>query len=103
MPQKDTGRLPYPRAVHQARVTVDFMRNNPVVTWFVGGLNLHREHHLFPAISHVHYPAIAGMVDDVCGQFGIRTVNHHSYIEGLKSHYRWLRRMGARDGAGGIA
>lgn len=94
VPEKNSGRMPYPRADHQVRVTVDFMRNNPVVTWLVGGLNFHREHHLFPSICHVHYPGIAGIVDDVCVQCNIPHVNHHSYGAGLSAHYRWLRRMG---------
>jgi linoleoyl-CoA desaturase len=91
--------LPYSRAEHQARVTVDFKRKNPIVTWLVGGLNFHREHHLFPSVSHVHYPRIAGIVDEVCEQFNIPHVNHRSYAVGLSAHYRWLRRMGRDDGS----
>ncbi len=34
--------------------------------FFTGGLNLQIEHHLFPAISFVHYPAIAKIVRDEC-------------------------------------
>ena len=37
-----------------------------VGNFFTGGLNLQIEHHLFPAISFVHYPAIAKIVRDEC-------------------------------------
>jgi fatty acid desaturase (delta-4 desaturase) len=30
----------------------------PIASWFTGGLSLQIEHHLFPAIAFVHYPAI---------------------------------------------
>jgi linoleoyl-CoA desaturase len=91
---KATGRIDNPRAIHQVRVTVDFLRKNQVATWLVGGLNYHREHHLFPAVCHVHYKNMAGIIDGVCDKFGIPHVEHKSYIAGLISHYRWLRRMG---------
>lgn len=94
IPDKDTGRMKYPRAIHQARVTVDFMRRNPVVTWLVGGLNFHREHHLFPMVCHAHYSRISGIIDDVCDKFGVPHVEHSSYAAGLVSHYHWLRFMG---------
>jgi linoleoyl-CoA desaturase len=97
LPLAETGRMADPRAVHQVRVTVDFRRHNPVVTWLVGGLNFHREHHLFPSICHVHYPHIADIVDEVCEKFGIRHIEHHSYVAGVASHYRWLKRMGAGE------
>lgn len=93
-PNKDTGQIENPRAIHQVRVTVDFMRNNPVVTWLVGGLNYHREHHLFPGVCHVHYSKIAALIDDLCVEFGIPHKEHRSYAAGIASHYRWLRRMG---------
>lgn len=39
--------------------------------FFTGGLNLQIEHHLFPAISFMHYPAIAAIVADECKKRGI--------------------------------
>lgn len=94
-PDEDTGRIANPRAVHQCRVTVDFLRSNPVATWLVGGLNFHREHHLFPRICHMHYRKIAPIVDEVCEKYGVPHVDHKSYWAGLRSHYHWLREMGS--------
>jgi len=39
-----------------------------VGNFFTGGLNLQVEHHLFPAICFVHYPAIARIVADECAK-----------------------------------
>ena len=41
--------------VHQAQVAVSFARHNRVLTWFVGGLNYHKEHKSFAAGIAAHY------------------------------------------------
>jgi linoleoyl-CoA desaturase len=95
VPRATTGRIDRAWAVHQAETTVDFARKSHVVTWLVGGLNFQIEHHLFPRISHVNYPAISALVEETCRDFGIRYREHTSFRAGLASHFRWLRRMGA--------
>src|SRR6478735_4708173 len=46
-------------ARHELMTTSNFATDNKIVSWFLGGLNFQIEHHLFPGISHVHYPAIS--------------------------------------------
>jgi linoleoyl-CoA desaturase len=89
----DGGRIDLPWAVHQANVTVDFARGNRVLTWFLGGLNFHKEHHLFPLVCHVNYPAISHVVEETCRDFGVPYKEARSFPAGIASHYRWLRRM----------
>jgi linoleoyl-CoA desaturase len=98
LPKPDTGRIENPWAVHQATVTLDFARRNRVLTWFLGGLNYHKEHHLFPLICHVNYPAMSKVVEEACRDFGIPYKEHASFVSGLAAHYRWLRRMGTPNG-----
>ncbi len=81
-------------AVHQVQTTVDFARTNRLLTWYVGGLNFQIEHHLFPRICHVHYPRIAGIVEAVCAEFGVRYTAHDRLLGAVSSHWRWLERMG---------
>ena len=81
-------------AVHQVETTVDFARRSRVAAWLLGGLNYQVEHHLFPRISHVNYPAISKVVEATCRDFGVQYLEHKSLWAGLASHYRWLRRMG---------
>ena len=83
-------------AVHQFETTVDFARGSKVVSWLLGGLNFQIEHHLFPRVCHVNYPAISNLVEQTCRDFGVRYGEHSSFLAGLSSHFRWLRRMGAR-------
>ena len=90
----DTANVGVEWAVHEVQTTVNFSRNNPVLTWFVGGLNYQIEHHLFPRISHVHYPAISRIVEDVSKRFGVRYRAHQSFFGALRSHFLFLRAMG---------
>jgi len=83
-----------PWALHQLRTTVNFSRDNRLVTWLTGGLNHQIEHHLFPELSHCHYPDVAVIVRDTCAERGIRYREHASFWAGICSHARWLRRMG---------
>lgn len=94
LPRPDSGRMENAWAVHQAETTVDFARGSRVVAWLLGGLNFQIEHHLFPRVCHVNYPALAPLVEATCREFGVKYVEHESFRAGLASHFRWLRRMG---------
>lgn len=94
IPQKDDGRIANSWAIHQAESTVDFARRSRVVAWLLGGLNFQIEHHLFPRVCHIHYPAIAPIVEETCREFGVKYAVHPSVCAGLASHFRWLRHMG---------
>lgn len=80
-------------AAHQVHATVDFACRNRVLTWYLGGLNFQVEHHLFPRICHVHYPRIAGIVEQVCREYGVAYSAHERMGQALSSHWRWLRQM----------
>ncbi len=97
VPHASTDHIDRAWAIHQAETTADFARGNRVIAWLVGGLNLQIEHHLFPRISHVHYPALSPLVEQTCREFGVRYTAFESFRAGLISHFRWLRRMGTSD------
>ena len=90
----ESARLPEEWAVHQVRTTVDFARGNRFLAWYIGGLNFQVEHHLFPRISHVHYPLISPIVEEVSRRFGIRYTAHPTFGAAMASHQRFLRDMG---------
>lgn len=90
--------VPRAWAVHQVEATVDFGRDNRLLNWYVGGLNFQIEHHLFPRICHIHYPRIAAIVQQTCAEFGVRYTVHDSCLSAVRSHWRWLVRMGAAPG-----
>lgn len=95
MPALDTCRMESSWAVHQVESTVDFARENRLLSWVIGGLNFQIEHHLFPRICHIHYREISYLVEETCQEFGVKYVTQKSFFAGLASHFRWLRQMGA--------
>jgi linoleoyl-CoA desaturase len=97
LPKQDTGRIESAWAVHQVETTVNFARGSRLLTWFIGGLNYQIEHHLFPRLSHVHYPELSHIVQKTCAEFGLTYAAHSTFFSGVASHFRWLRRMGRPD------
>jgi linoleoyl-CoA desaturase len=92
--EKTAGQVQTEWAIHQVETTVDFARGNRLLTWYTGGLNHQVEHHLFPTLSHLHLPAIAGIVQEVCKEQGVAYNEHPTLWAALLSHQRWLRSMG---------
>ena len=88
------GRLGHDFAEHQLATTVDFAPGNPIVTFLAGGLNYQVEHHLFPKVCHLHYPALAEIVGAAARDHGLKYRVTPSLWTAIGSHYRMLRRMG---------
>ncbi len=81
-------------AIHQIKTTANFATNNALISWFLGGLNFQVEHHLFPKISHVHYPQIQKIVREVCDQFQVEYRVYPTMWAAVRSHFRLLRSLG---------
>ena len=81
-------------AVHQVLTTANFAMQNKFISWFVGGLNYQIEHHLFPRVSHVHYPNISIMVRECCEQFHIQYTHYPTMIAAVNSHFRFMKQLG---------
>jgi linoleoyl-CoA desaturase len=94
LPDKDTGRMEAAWALHQVETTVDFARGSRLLSWCIGGLNFQIEHHLFPRICHVNYPALSKVVEATCRDFAVKYTDQPTLGAGLAAHFRWLRRMG---------
>jgi linoleoyl-CoA desaturase len=60
----------------------------------LGGLNFQIEHHLFPRISHVHYPAISKIIKKTCGEYGIDYIEFPKMRQAIVSHIHYLKRLG---------
>lgn len=81
-------------AVHQVRATANFATTNRLLTWYLGGLNFQIEHHLFPSMSHIHYPRLSPIIRSVCDEFHVRYVAHDTAWSAIRSHFSWLRQLG---------
>ncbi len=93
----DTNKMDDEFAIHQIKTTANFATKNKLVSWLVGGLNFQIEHHLFPKISHVHYPAISNIVRAVCMEYQLQYIEYPTMRKAIGAHVRFLRDMGRYD------
>ncbi len=89
-----TGKVEDEWAVHQLKTTANFATKSKFWSWFTGGLNFQVEHHLFPNISHVHYPALSEIVKEVCQKYNIPYLEHAKTRYAIASHVAHLKAMG---------
>ncbi|MFD2247078.1 fatty acid desaturase family protein [Pontibacter ruber] len=90
----ENGTIENDWAIHQMNTTVNFSRNNKLLSWYVGGLNFQIEHHLFPRVCHVHYPGIAGIVKETAAEFNIPYLENKTFMQAVRSHIATLHRFG---------
>jgi linoleoyl-CoA desaturase len=96
MPDNATNKMEDEWAIHQIKTTANFATKNKVVSWLVGGLNFQVEHHLFPRISHVHYPAISKIIKKACEDYGITYIEYPKVRLAVASHVAYLRQLGRK-------
>ncbi len=90
----DMGTIDNNWAIHQMLTTSDFAPKKKVISWLIGGLNYQVEHHLFPNISHVHYPKIAGIVKDVANKYGVPYHVQPGFLAAVFAHAKMLKNLG---------
>lgn len=83
-------------AIHQIKTTANFSPRNRIISWFVGGLNFQIEHHLFPRISHIHYPALSKIVQNHCIEFQLPYHCFPAIGPAVASHVRTMRKLGQK-------
>ena len=96
MPNATTGKLEDEWAVHQLKTTANFAPQNKLISWFVGGLNYQIEHHLFPKISHIHYPEIRRIIKQTCQEYNVPYIEYAKMRSAVASHVAFLKQMGRK-------
>ncbi|MCB0853146.1 MAG: acyl-CoA desaturase [Bacteroidetes bacterium] len=89
----EAGNLPMSWPMLQMLTSVDYDSDSVFFNWTLGGFNAHAVHHLLPNICHVHYLKIMPIFRQTAKDHGIPYMEM-SYWESLKSHFRFLKRMG---------
>ena len=90
--QKNSPKIDW--AIHQIRTTSNFGTKSKWLSWILGGLNFQVEHHLFPRISHIHYPKISEIVRSTCKEYSIKYNEFPTMLGAVISHLGHLRRVG---------
>ena len=90
----ENGSMEQEWVLHEMSTTADFAQHNRLLSWYIGGLNFQIEHHLFPQICSVHYPAICGIVRAAAEKHGVPYNCQPTLRAAIRSHYRMLRQLG---------
>lgn len=62
----------------------------------VGGLNYQIEHHLFPRVSHIHYPKLSKIVQQTCQKFQLPYNRYDKLGQAVASHFRMMKMLGQK-------
>ncbi|WP_159567430.1 fatty acid desaturase family protein [Budvicia diplopodorum] len=91
------GLMPHGWYHHNFSTTFDWLTTPQWLTYWLGGLNLHLTHHLFPDWNHRHYLALAKIIEQTVPEFNIeyRCV---TLGELFKYQQKFLREMGNNKG-----
>ncbi|WP_338791492.1 acyl-CoA desaturase [Bernardetia sp. MNP-M8] len=92
----EEGNMENSWAVHQLYTTANFSEKSEFMAFITGGLNQQVEHHLFPNICSIHYPALSKIVKQTAAEYG------HPYLTAdfptaVASHVRFLKKMGREE------
>lgn len=90
-PVEHENKLKHSWATLQLATTANFATKSKLVTWLVGGLNFQIEHHLFPHISHVHYPKIAKLVKETAAEMQLQYHEYKTFWQATVAHFKYLQ------------
>jgi linoleoyl-CoA desaturase len=93
---KECGSMQDEWMIHQLKTTANFATNSKWFSWFCGGLNFQVEHHLFPNISHVHYPAMAKIVSMCAREYNVPYNDTPTFFQAVSSHFKELKALGKK-------
>lgn len=93
-PDSETNKINQEWAIHQIQTTANFSTSSKTLGWLLGGLNHQVEHHLFPRISHIHYPAINKLVIETCKEFNVQYTEFPTMFSAFRSHYSHIKMLG---------
>jgi len=77
--------------IHQVKTSHNFGVNSKIALHLSGGLNYQVEHHLFPNVFYIYYPALSKIVQEACKEEGLRYNESSSILEAVHKHYNLLK------------
>ncbi|MCO5142581.1 MAG: fatty acid desaturase [Oligoflexia bacterium] len=87
-----TNLMPTTWSEHQLRTNTDWCANSHFISYWVGGANAHVAHHLFPNLASRHLVNCTKEISKLAEKRGLPYTNL-SFIDGLRSHIRFLVKL----------
>lgn len=79
---------------HIMATTMDVATDSRFLALTAGGLHQHVAHHLYPGMSHVHYPEVTRIIARTAEECGLTYRCHPRFVDALSAHMRLLRKLG---------
>ncbi|MFC5475108.1 acyl-CoA desaturase [Paraherbaspirillum soli] len=89
------GKMPHTWLEHTFHTSCDWAPRPRWLGYWLGGLNYHLTHHLFPTYSHRHYRQLAGIIARLAvkHRLAYRELN---YVQLITSQQKFLKAMGGK-------
>lgn len=81
---------------HQLQTTSDFSVNSKLIFFLTGGLSFQTVHHLTPNISSIYFFKLSNQLKEFCHKNNLNYFYHKTFLDSVKSHYKFLKKMGAQ-------
>ncbi|EHG5996501.1 TPA: acyl-CoA desaturase [Escherichia fergusonii] len=91
----EEGKMAVGRLAHTFATTFDWTPQPAWLGYWLGGINLHLTHHLFPHWHHRHYPALSRIIAQIASQQGL-DYQLLTLADLLRLQQQFLRRMGEK-------
>lgn len=90
------GLMPHGQTQHVFNTTLNWRLKYPILEYWLGGLNLHLTHHIYPGFSHRHYQHLTVIIQQIAKQYQIdyrQITLHELFIQ----QQIFLKRMGKKE------
>lgn len=91
---EDSTKVEFTNDWHIDQIITSSTYGGKIAGFFTGGLNYQIEHHLFPRISHVHYPKIHEVVKEVCQKHNVKYTFYSNVFSNFWSTLLHIRDVG---------
>lgn len=79
---------------HQVYTSSDSAPGDTLTNWFTAGLSHQIEHHLFPMIHHLHYPAIQPIIQQTVKEYKLPYNSQRNLATAVQAYWHWLYEIG---------
>lgn len=81
---------------HQLLTSCNFATKSRFLTWYLGGLNRQKEHHIFPTKRHTTYRKMENTVRTFCKEIDIEYTEYNTLLGACWAHLVLLYQLGRK-------
>ncbi len=95
-PHVHDGKISSSWIKHVIQTTGDFGKNQKLLTWLCGGINIHAIHHIYPHICHIHYKEVSAILKEIVESHNLKYREIPTFGMAIRSHIKLLKKLGAK-------